>query len=990
MKNMHLPASAGWQVLACPLANLVLFPCAHFFQKAGKNCLVMLVVLLYTTNCLFAQTTWTGATSTAWNTASNWSAGVPDANDDVSIPNVTNDPTISVAGAVAKSITVDLGGALSIGAAGTLTLNSSTTQAILNQGTVTNSGDINIGSTLSVGSYGIRNEGTFNNNTGGSISIDRSTANGFINNAGTFTNAATLTIGSLADVGMTGISNSATINNNAGGTINIDRSTIWGIRNFTGTFNNAATINIGASVASSMDFGIENNNAFSNSGSGQINIDRSTSFGILNSTGTFTNAATLHIGSTAAVGTRCIYNQGTFSNNTGGTINANNASLYGIEHISGTFTNAGGTINIGSLSAVGTHGLKNAATLNNTGGQINIDRSTSYGIWNNTGTFTNAATLTIGSIAAVGTRCIYNETTFNNNTGGVINANNSSLYGIEHFSGTFTNAGGTINIGSSSAVGTSGLRNSSTFNNNAGGQINIDRSTSAGLANSAGTFTNAATLTIGSVADVGMTGISNSATINNNAGGTVNIDRSTIWGIRNFTGTFHNAATISIGTSAASSMDFGIENSTAFSNSGSGQINIDRSSSFGILNNTGTFTNAATLYIGSTAAVGTSCIYNDGTFSNNTGGAINVNHASLYGIQNNSGTFTNQAAIKIGEITPVPALFNGSGGAFSNGTGGILQGTGSIDAEYFTNAGGTLSPGYSPGLQSFTADENFSNSTLRLEMAGSGGVPGTDFDQITVTGTATLSTTSTDLQLVFGYAAVNGTTFDLVTATSISGTIAAGNVSVINTGAGNVTSVSLSYPANNKVRVTVSSIALPVEMVDFQAVSVNRDNKPAVLLTWQTASEQNNEGFHVERSINGRNWQSLTFVPGNGTTTEAHNYSFLDEKPLLGQNYYRLRQADFDENYKYSNIVSLEVVGKENYPVLFPNPASTAVQVRFSQEFTEGKLDVFDVAGRLVLSQDMEAGSQSVQLGTADLASGTYVCRFQLDGAVFLERLQIQ
>jgi hypothetical protein len=66
---------------------------------------------------LTAQTTWTGSVSTDWNTAGNWTAGVPTATSDVIIPDVTNDPVLAAAGAVARSVTVQAGGLLTINAA---------------------------------------------------------------------------------------------------------------------------------------------------------------------------------------------------------------------------------------------------------------------------------------------------------------------------------------------------------------------------------------------------------------------------------------------------------------------------------------------------------------------------------------------------------------------------------------------------------------------------------------------------------------------------------------------------------------------------------------------------------------------------------------------------------------------------------------------------------------------------------------------------------
>jgi hypothetical protein len=187
---------------------------------------------------------------------------------------------------------------------------------------------------------------------------------------------------------------------------------------------------------------------------------------------------------------------------------------------------------------------------------------------------------------------------------------------------------------------------------------------------------------------------------------------------------------------------------------------------------------------------------------------------------------------------------------------------------------------------------------------------------------------------------------------------------------------------------------LPVELTEFSARLLDQ----TVQLDWRTASEHNNEGFFIERSSDAGQWEDIGFVPGHGTTAEPNIYSFLDIKPLSSLfggctggcvNYYRLRQVDFGGLFDYSDIVSVELDVQEGRPVLFPNPASTEVQVQLPLEFTEGKLAMFDDAGMLVLMQELEARSQTVRLATADLVSGIYFCQIQLDGAVFVERLQI-
>lgn len=90
------------------------------------------IVFYFNSNLNAQFTSWTGATNTDWNTASNWTAGVPLATTEVNIGDVTNDPIISTA-AVAQTVFIDVGGRLTILATFSLTIISSTsTQSIWN------------------------------------------------------------------------------------------------------------------------------------------------------------------------------------------------------------------------------------------------------------------------------------------------------------------------------------------------------------------------------------------------------------------------------------------------------------------------------------------------------------------------------------------------------------------------------------------------------------------------------------------------------------------------------------------------------------------------------------------------------------------------------------------------------------------------------------------------------------------------------------------
>ena len=115
--------------------------------------------------------------------------------------------------------------------------------------------------------------------------------------------------------------------------------------------------------------------------------------------------------------------------------------------------------------------------------------------------------------------------------------------------------------------------------------------------------------------------------------------------------------------------------------------------------------------------------------------------------------------------------------------------------------------------------------------------------------------------------------------------------------------------SNSKVYVDniyfYTNAAVPVELVNFKAKAVNK----TAVLTWQTASERNNQGFTIERSNDGTTYTTIGQVKGNGTTNTPHDYIFTDKDPSVNTNYYRLRQTDFDGKETVSPVVTV-IFGK--------------------------------------------------------------------------------
>ena len=180
---------------------------------------------------------------------------------------------------------------------------------------------------------------------------------------------------------------------------------------------------------------------------------------------------------------------------------------------------------------------------------------------------------------------------------------------------------------------------------------------------------------------------------------------------------------------------------------------------------------------------------------------------------------------------------------------------------------------------------------------------------------------------------------------------------------GNDVALSEDYWGNERpqgVRIDVgvfeSSTALPIELVKFEAGLEHGK----VALSWITAQEQNNDYFLVERSDDAENFSSIGNVPSKGgNSTTALTYGFIDDFPVDGLNYYRLKQIDYSGAYSYSDIRIVDRVGRSEIDV-FPNPFTEKVSIQIGEGETAIFLvRIFDYAGTLVhqekLGTDLKA-----------------------------------
>jgi hypothetical protein len=171
-----------------------------------------------------------------------------------------------------------------------------------------------------------------------------------------------------------------------------------------------------------------------------------------------------------------------------------------------------------------------------------------------------------------------------------------------------------------------------------------------------------------------------------------------------------------------------------------------------------------------------------------------------------------------------------------------------------------------------------------------------------------------------------------------------------------------------------NATALPVQLISFNVIKGNdRAN-----LSWSTASELNNQGFYIETSRDNNNWETLGFVNGNGTTQQIHRYSFSTSiAGMNGNIYYRLRQVDFNGEFEYSPVRSINVKGENADATisLFPNPATSVLNINISgMTASNASIRITNLAGVVISTTavSIEGNNTIIPVIVSGLRKGTY------------------
>lgn len=185
------------------------------------------------------------------------------------------------------------------------------------------------------------------------------------------------------------------------------------------------------------------------------------------------------------------------------------------------------------------------------------------------------------------------------------------------------------------------------------------------------------------------------------------------------------------------------------------------------------------------------------------------------------------------------------------------------------------------------------------------------------------------------------------------------------------------------------AVPLPVELLSFTANAIN--NK-YIAVEWQTATEINNDGFELLRSINGISFEKIAWIKGNGNTSNKQSYSYNDKDVKAGTYYYKLKQIDFDGKFEEFEIksASIHANGINNNLVLRPNPTSNIITLDINSLANQKTIiNVFDHSGKKVLEikEILSKGKNSINIKKVrNLSSGIYFINIEVDNITYYEK----
>lgn len=182
-------------------------------------------------------------------------------------------------------------------------------------------------------------------------------------------------------------------------------------------------------------------------------------------------------------------------------------------------------------------------------------------------------------------------------------------------------------------------------------------------------------------------------------------------------------------------------------------------------------------------------------------------------------------------------------------------------------------------------------------------------------------------------------------------------------------------PANfaNTYYLGNSNIILPVIIMSFDARAFN---EKSVNLVWNVTDEINVKEYIVERSNDNRNW----FVVGSVNASKKATYTFDDNNPLKGINYYRLKVKDVNASTSFSEVRSVNFAGTGNL-IVYPNPANSRLYINGNDD-KNVVVSIYNEVGQVVNTLNTNGTSIASGIDVSQLLPGAYSIQIKGEASI--------
>jgi len=306
---------------------------------------------------------------------------------------------------------------------------------------------------------------------------------------------------------------------------------------------------------------------------------------------------------------------------------------------------------------------------------------------------------------------------------------------------------------------------------------------------------------------------------------------------------------------------------------------------------------------------------------------------------------------------------------FSSGTGGsdFLNTAGYVMAAHNAQSATVITPATVSGITSSSTLSRWNRSWL-VETAGGNS-----------TGEITLN---------FNFSDYSGGTFNtssnyVLLYNQTDGSFASGtNLAIANPVSVTSTNVSFKLPATllpkgyYTILYSANPIPLPVTLNSFTATGQGN----AALLQWSTTQQTAFSGFSIQRSIDGTNFSAIGNVTATAATGDLQQYSFADNTPLPGMNYYRLAMIDQDGTTSWSPIrsVSFASGNAASSVTIYPNPVVSQLHVALTDAAGSAVIRLVNSRGQ-VMKTTAAVAPVTLDIAMNGLTAGVYF--LTVDGA---------